>query len=50
MSEFLLALVVGVLVNIAAALWTIAGRLSGINGTISLVACALTTLARERNQ
>ncbi len=50
MIEFLLALAVAVLVNIAAALWIIAGRLSAINGTLSSVSHALIALAKERNQ
>jgi uncharacterized membrane protein len=48
MSEFLLAVAVGVLINIAAALWVIARNLSGINGTISSVSHALITLAKAR--
>jgi len=50
MIEFLLALAVAVLVNIAAALWCLAGRLSAINGTLSSVSHAVTALAKERNQ
>jgi hypothetical protein len=48
--EFLLALAVGVLVNIAAALWVIARWLPAINGTLSSVSHAVTALAKERNQ
>jgi hypothetical protein len=50
MIEFLLALAVGVLVNIAAALCVIARWLPAIKGTLSSVSHAVTALAKERNQ
>ena len=48
--EFLLALAVAVLVNIAASLWIIARSVSGTNGTLSSVSHALATLAKESAQ